>query len=156
MRTFNSETPKYVVASFWDRALAGFLDVMIILALSSPLSVVFAAAEIVFLNFTGMEQVPVYFRIATILLNMLFGLFYYAYHYKNRGTSLGKSILNMKVVVLPYSETPNLKVAFLRDIFGKIVSTLPFFAGYLVAFFRADRRTLHDLMAKTVVIKRVH
>ena len=156
MKNFNSDTPLYVSASFWDRSIAAFLDIVIIITLSAPLSLIFSISEVLFLQLTGLSEVPFYFRAATILLNMLFGVVYYGFFYQTRGTSLGKSIMNMKVVVLPFSDTPNMRTAFQRDILGKLISTLPFFLGYFLYFFRKDRRTLHDLMSKTVVLKRVH
>jgi len=158
MRSFDQSTPVYLRASFGQRALAAFLDLIILATLSSPVTMVTSAADLIFRKLNA-DNLPTHYDAFVLVLNLISGLaltfFYVGYFYKHRGATLGKSILNLKVVCLPYGETPSYKVGFLRDIFGKFLSVFTFFVGYLMVLFRKDRRALHDLISDTVVIKRV-
>ncbi len=158
MKNFSQETPKYIRASFSDRALAMFLDLMIITALSFPVSMGVGGFDY-FYRQMHEESVSQFYEQGMLSFNVLFeilvGFLYFGYYYSKRGTSLGKSILNLKVLCLPYAEFPSYKTAFIRDLLGKFLSTAVFFFGYLMVFFRKDRRALHDLLSDTVVIKRI-
>ncbi len=158
MNTFDQATPAYVRANFGQRALATLLDLVILATLSSPVTVVISAADLLFRKIYA-ENLPAHYDSMVLVFNLVSGLFltfiYVGYFYKHRGTSLGKSLLNLKVVCLPYGESPSYKVALLRDIFGKFISVFVFFIGYIMVLFRKDRRALHDLISDTVVLKRL-
>lgn len=158
MKNFDQSTPRYVKASFGQRALAAFLDLIILATFSSPVTLVGSAADLIFRKLNE-DNLPGYYDSLVMALNLISGLIltflYVGYFYKHRGATLGKSILNLKVVRLPYAEAPNYKTAFMRDLFGKFISVFAFFIGYLMVFFRKDRRALHDLIADTVVLRRI-
>lgn len=159
MKTFGDDLPQYVLASFKDRFLALFLDVSIVLLISFPLSLVLSAAEAITMAIQGTKNLPLPYVFLFLGLRMLVslgvGFFYYGYFYKRRGTSLGKGIMNLRIVCLPHAQNPSYKTAFVRDLFGKMLSALPFCVGYLMVLFRQDRRALHDLVGDTLVLKRV-
>ena len=66
------------------------------------------------------------------------------------GQSIGKKILNIKIVDTNYNDI-NAMTAIIRYI-GYIISIIPLFMGYAIVPFREDKRALHDLIAKTYVI----
>jgi uncharacterized RDD family membrane protein YckC len=66
------------------------------------------------------------------------------------GATLGKLIIGAKIVRLDGSAL-GYKFAFFRFL-ARIVSDLTCYIGYLIVFFREDKRALHDLIAGTRVI----
>lgn len=158
MNTLLQEPPRYVQATFKDRLLAAFLDLAIVATLSFPISVVVGIADLLYRRMQN-DVVPQIYDNAMLFFNTAYGLLvsflYVGYFYKHRGTTLGKSIMNLKVICLPYAEKPTYKTAALRDLFGKFVSIALFFIGYLMVLFRKDGRALHDLVADTLVVKKL-
>ena len=64
----------------------------------------------------------------------------------------GKKMARLLVVdakTLERASTLQLIVRFL----GYLVSALPFFLGFFIGVFRRDKRTLHDLISHTAVIR---
>lgn len=70
---------------------------------------------------------------------------------KYRGT-LGKMAMGLYVADLDGSPI-SIKTAFIRAI-GKIFSSVIAGIGFLVAFFTERKQSLHDLIAKTVVLQK--
>jgi uncharacterized RDD family membrane protein YckC len=70
---------------------------------------------------------------------------------KWRGATPGKKLVKIKIVdAKTFGDIDN-KQAITRS-FGYIISTLLFLIGFLMVAFRADKRSLHDLLAGTVVV----
>ncbi|MEJ2415023.1 MAG: RDD family protein [Sulfurimonas sp.] len=68
-----------------------------------------------------------------------------------KGTTPGKKILHIKIVdAVSFKDITN-KQAITRSL-GYIPSTLLLGLGFLIIIFRKDKRSLHDLLANTVVI----
>lgn len=67
------------------------------------------------------------------------------------GMTVGKRILKVKVVMAS-GDTVSLSKAFYRFM-AEIISGALLFAGYLMAFFDSEKRTLHDRIAQTRVVK---
>ncbi len=71
---------------------------------------------------------------------------------KYQGT-LGKIALNIKV-----TNYNNERISFLKATgryFGKILSGMIFLIGYIMAGFTAKKQALHDLLAETLVVKKL-
>lgn len=83
--------------------------------------------------------------------NLLFGALYYILLHWIFGQTLGKMLLRLKVVTLSGGPI-SLGTSILRWI-GYLLSLLPFFAGYVMAGLRPDKRALHDLIARTRVVR---
>lgn len=131
---------------FWIRFVALIIDGLVSSALVSALLVVFtdvspsdymqnldSSSGAEFINWT------VSFGYAPVLLGIW-------------ATTVGKRAFNMYVLKL--DGTP---VGFWRALgreVAKIISFVPFLAGFWIAAFRDDKRTLHDLIAGTVVVQR--
>ncbi len=68
-----------------------------------------------------------------------------------KGQTPGYKAYNIKVIDIKTKENPSILRSFLRYIFFVISSTT--IVGELIAFFRDDKKTLHDLLSGTCVIK---
>jgi len=152
-------------AGFWIRSFASFLDT-IILALPVAIVIYFLSGGDWF-DFTQYQQNIIYaingyadkalttqsktslqwellFELSVLLLTIIFWK-------KFKGTTPGKRLVHIKIVDAQTFEDIDNKQAITRSI-GYIVSTLPFLLGFFLALFRKDKRTVHDLLAKTAVI----
>jgi uncharacterized RDD family membrane protein YckC len=69
------------------------------------------------------------------------------------GATPGKMLLGIRVVKSDGSPVDWL-TAFMREVVGKILSSLPLDLGFLWAFFHPKRQTWHDLIANTLVVHR--
>ncbi len=68
-----------------------------------------------------------------------------------KGQTPGYKAYNIKVIDIKTKENPSILRSFLRYIFFVISSTT--IVGELIAFFRDDKKTLHDLLSGTCVIE---
>ena len=80
--------------------------------------------------------------------------FYYGHFYSQKGASPGKLILNLRVVNSETGKNLSYNEAFLREAIGKLISLLPLFIGYIVAGFREDKKTFHDMIFNTQVLRK--
>lgn len=85
-----------------------------------------------------------YFVLATI---------YYVYLTGRSGQTLGKWLLNIKVVVVGTKDHPDYLHAFVRETIGQIISAALLFLGYFWMIWDKDKQTWHDKIARTAVIK---
>ena len=129
-----------VYAGFWRRAVAVLLDSLILMVVNGLLGTIFAFGGDNMLN------------IGQIITSFL-GIVYYVYFIGNRGQTLGKMIMKIKVVSLDTDKPVGYLKAFLRDIVGKILSGLVFGLGYLWSIRDAKKQTWHDKIAKSVVVR---
>ncbi|TAH03532.1 MAG: RDD family protein [Sphingobacteriales bacterium] len=65
--------------------------------------------------------------------------------------TIGKKLLSLKVTNLK-GQKPNGTSIILRNL-SKILSSLPFFIGYLYSFLNTKQQCFHDVIAGTLVIK---
>ncbi|MBC8173488.1 MAG: RDD family protein [Chitinophagales bacterium] len=88
----------------------------------------------------------------SVLIIILIPVFYWTIFEKTSGATIGKFVTGIRV---RRKDTGNISwsTALIRAV-GKIISTLIFFLGYLIAFFDRKRQTLHDKIANTIVIKK--
>jgi uncharacterized RDD family membrane protein YckC len=123
---------------FWIRLAAAVLDGIIIIFISF-----FALSRFGFFGF-GFLNIMFPFPLVYWLYYWLFtGL---------KGQTLGKMAVGIKVV----DETgamPGLGVAALREIPGKIISTIVICVGFLWIIWDERKQGLHDKIAKTCVIR---
>ncbi len=117
-------------ASFNKRALAHNIDLVFILPILYGISW-FIDDNLVF--------------IASCLISYI--LYHIFFELLNNGTTPGKRVLKIRVVV--ESDKGNL---VLRNLF-KILSIIPFFAGFTWALFDKKKQTLHDKLSHCLVIE---
>lgn len=124
-------------AGFWIRFAAALLDSVIILVLSMIAATVFSAVK---LGTVG--------SIAQLLL----GIGYYVWFQSRTGQTLGKKVMKIKVVN-GSGVTPSLGTFALREIVGKLVSSLILGIGYLMVAWDSKKQGLHDKIAGTYVVR---
>jgi uncharacterized RDD family membrane protein YckC len=82
---------------------------------------------------------------------VLLRVLYHTFFIWQNGMTLGKMFLKIRVVEIESATTPSLSVAFIRAML-RVVSETIFYIGYLMAYFNPLAQTLHDKIAKTVVV----
>ena len=88
----------------------------------------------------------------SMILNLALSVAYYVWYQNKNGQTIGKKAMNIKVVTYE-GKTPTMFAFFLRDIVGKIVSTITLFIGYLMVLWDPKKQSLHDKIASTYVIR---
>lgn len=88
----------------------------------------------------------------SMILNLALSVAYYVWYQNKNGQTIGKKAMNIKVVTYE-GKTPTMFAFFLRDIVGKIVSTITLFIGYLMVLWDPKKQSLHDKIAGTYVIR---
>lgn len=137
-------------SGFWMRYVAVSLDGY---ALGIPLAMLFGVVAAVAVPLTMAAGVS---RSGMVAVMVTLGLFlfaamiaYYVWMHGRWGQTLGKMALGMKVVRVDGSPL-GYGGALLRLV-SSVLSTLSFMIGYIIAGFRSDKRSLHDLVAGTRV-----
>ena len=122
-------------ASFWKRLVAMFIDLTLLNLLT----------WIIQLTFEPSYAVDYW---------IFFGL-YYAYSIlmeTNFQQTIGKMVLRIKVI-LTDGTSPKLLDSFYRNV-GKLISTLPLFYGFIRILAPHQRQTIHDELAKCLIIEK--
>jgi len=156
LKPFKSEA-----AGFWIRLLAYLIDAVIISCINLIIFVIVMAPSFV-LNIRKLSnpsdilaEPPLLF-LASIFLYFLLsfgvGLYYVLHGPAVKGGTPGKRILNLRIYTTEGKTPIGWQKAFLRFL-GYLLSSLIFCIGFLMIAFRDDKKGLHDLLAKTIVLK---
>ncbi|MEM6529102.1 MAG: RDD family protein [Chloroflexota bacterium] len=87
------------------------------------------------------------------VIGLVINLVYYLYIPPRwDGRTVGKNVMGIKMVRSDGS-VPGAGAMFLREVIGKFISAIVIFIGYLVAFGDDEKRTWHDRIADTRVIR---
>jgi uncharacterized RDD family membrane protein YckC len=139
---------------FWIRFMAAIIDGLIV---AIPSFIVNFAMGLIVAMISRGGSLPMAYTafqmIISSVIGILISLAYHAYYYQSTGSTLGKKIFQLKVVD---NETGNLltfKQVVLREVVGKILSSLTLMIGYIMAGVRHDKRALHDLIADSKVLE---
>jgi uncharacterized RDD family membrane protein YckC len=142
-------------AGFWVRVLAATADVFLLFAVAWPVRLLVGSAIVD----AGMRirmsthQILMGRRLILIALGLAIGWVYRAGMESSRHqATLGKMAMRLKVVDLG-GRRLSLGRATARH-FSKFLSLLSFGIGYLMVGFDEQKRSLHDLIAGTLVIRR--
>jgi uncharacterized RDD family membrane protein YckC len=136
-------TPQYF-AGFDLRLLATAIDWFIIFAIVAFLQLLL----ILVLDNRGSNNYIIAIGFAS--LPILKFAYQISLEYLKQGT-WGKKMLNIKVTNMQ-GLSPSFAQILIRNL-SKIISTAPFFFGYLYSFLNKKQQTLHDIIADTLVIK---
>ena len=138
-------------AGFWRRFLASFLDGIILMVVNLLIGVVTGLV----LGLTGVDSnSTVYTMVMSVIniLNYLVMFSYYVYFIGSRGQTVGKMIMGIKVMKFDGSN-PSYVSAFLREVVGKLLSSIVLLLGYLWMLWDSKKQTWHDKIAGTVVVR---
>jgi uncharacterized RDD family membrane protein YckC len=132
------ERPTY--ASFWERFGASFLDGIIVWVIGTVIRLIL-----------GGSLMATDLNLRDTLLPIIIGWLYFALQESGpKQATLGKKALNIKVCNMEYG-----RISFLQATgrhFGRYLSALILFIGYLMMLWDQKKQTLHDKMAGTLVI----
>lgn len=160
---YEQNKPPVEYAGFWWRFLAYIIDDLIIGAVSwifaLPILAVFGVS-MYSLKEAGMDTdnaellvLPIILAASSIgIIAMVLQWLYFALmeSSKHQGT-LGKIVLKIKV-----TDLEGKRVSFARATgryFGKILSGMIMYIGYIMAGFTEKKQALHDMLASCLVIK---
>ena len=136
---------------FWVRLVALFIDGIVV----AP---IIALLVTTFTDFSISEYVAYYVDEDSIAFSWdierfnFVDILYHAILVGLWSTTVGKKALGLYVLRADGRPTGFWR-ALVRET-AKILSAFLLFVGFFIALFREDRRTLHDLIAGTVVVKR--
>ncbi len=141
-----SESKEVLIpAGFGVRLVAIIIDGIILMIPSNLVSVSLSVPEATTFDIT---------HIATRALfgGLITGL-YAGYCYSQLGATLGKKVMKIKVVDQNTGSRISFLRGFFRDTIGHWVSALPMCLGYLWVVFDKEKRSLHDHIFDTRVVK---
>jgi len=146
---------------FWRRAIAAFVDAFVIGFIALPFFLVAFAGMIFYVIsagggvWTASTTIGTNEVIAGFVINLVILLVYIGYfagmESSLRQATYGKIMLGVKVV-----DEDGFRISFWRAVgryFAKYLSIFTLFIGFLMAAFTKKKQALHDMVAKTLVIK---
>ncbi len=139
---------RLVPGGFWRRFLAVFLDGIIVAVVTVPVAMILG----ILVAFVAPDAALLVEAI-TRILNLVVVYFYYGHFYSTKGATPGKMVLNLRVINSETGKNLTYGEAFMREVFGKLISALPLLIGYIVAAFRDDKKAFHDMIFKTQVLQ---
>ncbi len=155
-----SPTPGPTYAGFWKRFAAYLIDKIILgvvtLFIFVPMLALigFSAAAQESYEEPSMELVFALFSayVGAVCVAFVGEWLYFALLESMKGATIGKMALGIKV-----TDMNGNMVTFGRATgryFGKILSSLTFCIGYIIAGFTQQKQALHDIIAKTLVVNK--
>ena len=139
---------------FWLRSMAFAVDHLILFFTMAIFTVVgFLAAEIGgggARDFLFYQQARIVLPILLPLAIILF-MTYFAFFHGAWGQTIGKMIFGLRVVTID-GQVPSFPRALARTIVYAL-SAIPFFLGFIWVGFTSSKRSWHDLIAGTMVIR---
>ncbi len=151
MEKSNNNINTYQVASIGKRTTAYFIDDIVV---SLFLFIIFyEQLSSIYTQLQGsMDFMPmVNFLEQNTIVFILLRIIYQTFFVWQNGMTPGKMIVKIRVIDMNSGEKPSFQVAFLRASL-RIVSDSIFYLGYIFAYFNPLVQTLHDKLAKTIVV----
>lgn len=151
-QTANSSTDEIALcyAGFWRRLVAYLIDLAILYAVMLPLAVLagILAAEMNNMDTYQLKR----FESALTLIFFATAWLYFAFMESSaqKGT-YGKRLIGLQVTNLQ-GQPVSFNQATGR-FFARVLSALPLGLGFLMAAFTARKQTIHDIVAKTLVLR---
>lgn len=133
-------TDKLVSAGFFQRFLAALIDGILVAVGSSIVSGIFGL-----LGDAG--------RTFGSLVTMVLSYVYFVYFISQKGQTLGKQALGIRVQNIETGQNLDVVSAILREVVGKFISSLVLLLGYFWMLWDPKKQTWHDKIAKSVVVK---
>lgn len=150
------------VHGFWRRAVAGVIDLAIVLPIAALLGWIASAVSGVGLPAMkiGLFDIDLWIDLVLAMdpglvmamaLTWAIGLTYLAVFHIARGQTLGMRVMKMKIIDA-YGESPAPRRCLVR-VLGYVVSVATLGLGFLWIGFDSEKRGLHDWIAGTYVVR---
>ncbi len=144
----------FVYAGFWLRLAALLVDIVLIVAVSLAVGFTIGiVAGVTGGNVAAIIGTPEEFGLFDLISLILQWLYFAGMESSASGNTFGKRAVGICVVDLQGQRISFGKAT--GRYFGKILSALIVLIGYFMAGFTARKQALHDMMAGTLVIKKV-
>ena len=127
-------------AGFFQRFVAVLIDGVLVGAASAVVSMVFGA-------------MGDFGKTLGSLMAMALSVSYYVYFISQKGQTLGKKALGLRVQNESTGQNLDVVSAVLREVVGKFLSGTVLFLGYFWMLWDPKKQTWHDKIAKSVVVK---
>ncbi|NCT55984.1 RDD family protein [bacterium] len=153
------QAPNPQMAGFLERFLASFIDGIIVMVgfyiVMIPLALIGGGMSTLMLpaDNSGTDALGIFMMLVIYLIAMVMPLLYYIYFYTKNGQTLGKKILNIKVVRPADNSYLSWGRVLLRETVGKLLSSFFFGLGYFWYFSSAERQAWHDSISDSIVVK---
>lgn len=139
-------------AGFWVRLAAKLIDFVVLYAFAALVEralvhLVFDGVAPAFGDWAGMWRMLSY----AAPINLSFALLYTVFFMLKHEATPGKRILGLRVVKADGGRLTAGHVA--GRFFAELLSRITFFAGYVMAAFDDEKRTLHDYLCDTRVVR---
>jgi len=130
-------------ATFGQRAVAYIIDIILVSIVSNIIS---AIIGVVLGDALGARL------LASVVISLAVNFIYFGYFWSSKGKSIGMGIMKIQVVA---EDGNNLSFLMggLRGTIGYLISGIVFWLGFLWMLFDEDKRTWHDMVFNTNVIK---
>ncbi|MBM7660165.1 putative RDD family membrane protein YckC [Bacillus mesophilus] len=128
-------------AGFWIRFVALIIDSLILGVIQFIISMLFV----------GLDDPEAGTMVTSVISLVLTIVYFVWFQAKNNGQTFGKKLTGIRVANVDGSRV-SMGMMALRELIGKMISTLILFIGYLMAAGKS-KRALHDYIAKTIVIR---
>lgn len=149
MQNSYSNRQDYEFAGFWVRFAAYLIDYVIVFA---GLLIVRIFIALVFAKTNFWDSAILFqFSLKDIMLYLLSVLYFILLTYYT-GTTVGKRVMNLRVISACENEQPTLLDIIYRETVGKFLSGLFLSVGYILAGLDKEKRALHDILCDTRVI----
>jgi uncharacterized RDD family membrane protein YckC len=143
--TENGQVEELEYVGFWLRTAATLIDTLLLMVVITPLLVLFYGVDYFFLP--GAVKGTADFVISWILPAIVVLVFWMV-----SGATPGKMAMSARIVDSVTGEPLSFPQSVVRYL-GYIVSTIPFFVGFIWAAFDARKQSWHDKLAGTVVVR---
>lgn len=147
----NNENVMAEYAGFWIRLFAYFVDTVVI---GLPLLIVRLILWLVTLELEGTaftKHLLFQYNIADIILYLIHSSYFIACTYLT-GTTVGKRLLNLKVVSTDEEEKLELIHVIYRETIGRFLNGIFCNIGYILVGLDKEKRGIHDILCDTRVV----
>jgi len=139
-------TPAVRYAGFWRRLAAAIVDSMVLMAVVTPLMLLFYGP-------VALQRSHGYLGLFDLFLNQVLPIVATVYFWTRFGATPGKRLLECEVADATRFDRIGVKQALLRY-FGYLASLLPLGLGFLWIGWDPRKQGFHDKIAHTVVLYR--
>jgi len=142
------------LAGRWQRFGAVLLDALVAVVWAVPLWLKFGVLN----GITSGQRQPLHTTILLGVLGYLFFVLVNGYFLKKNGQTIGKKLVGIRIATLDGGVPELWKLLVLRYGLVSFVALIPFIGAMLcliddLFIFKDDRRTVHDLIAGTKVLR---